>query len=456
MSQSTAGLPYGVLPLVRPIGRFRRWFPAVLYLLALWPLTVQPRHSANVLSRYLTIEAIVERGTLAIERTPLYHMGPPVDMVRFGNHFYSDKPPVLAALASPIYGVLVFMDVRFTGSEMQYAFDNLALTWLTAGISSALTLVWLRRMLQGLPIRPLVADALTIGFGVGSQLLTYAVTFNNHSVAAALMTGAMASTFVEAPAGKANGSRLIAGLMAGLASTIDLPAGGVFLGGLAVVQAVRVRSIPWAYLTGAIGPLFLHAGLQSLVTGSPLPAEMYPAAFDYPGSYWNRPEMIWHEHGPRWRFGLELLVGPRGWLTVTPVLVFGLIGLGMALARKNDPLQPMARVVVVSLLVLLGYYTWGVRRTDFGGDSFGTRHLLAITPPCFLFAAVALERLRGKAVPVLFVGAMMVGGVYAVVGEKNPWKPIEEVRKTNPWLQKVQWLVIYPRSQNLENPGMTR
>jgi hypothetical protein len=116
----------------------------------------------------------------------------------------------------------------------------------------------------------------------------------------------------------------------------------------------------------------------------------------------------------------------------------------------------MAGVVAVSVLVLLWYYTWGVRRTDIGGDSFGTRHLLAISPPCYFFGVVALERLRGKVAPVLFVVAMAVGGVYAIIGERQPWAPIEELRKTDPWLRQVQRLVIYPRSQNLENPGAPR
>jgi hypothetical protein len=244
--------------------------------------------------------------------------------------------------------------------------------------------------------------------------------------------------------------------MAGLASTIDLPAGGMILLCLGVLQAFRVRSIPWDYLLGAVGPLALHCWLQSIVTGTPLPAEMYPTSFEYPHSYWLLPEKIWREHGPRWRFGIELLVGPRGWLTVTPTLAFGFIGLGLVLARKGDALRPMAGVVAVSVLVLLWYYTWGVRRTDIGGDSFGTRHLLAISPPCYFFGVVAVERLRGKVAPVLFVVAMAVGGVYAIIGERQPWAPIEELRKTDPWLRQVQRLVIYPRSQNLENPGAPR
>ena len=99
----------------------------------------------------------------------------PVDTVRFGEHYYSDKPPVLAALATPIYLGMVMMGARFTGSrDSTSSSNNLAITWLTVGVASSLTLVWLRRILQAVAISPVLADVLTLGFGFGSQLLTYA------------------------------------------------------------------------------------------------------------------------------------------------------------------------------------------------------------------------------------------------------------------------------------------
>jgi hypothetical protein len=180
---------------------------------------------------------------------------------------------------------------------------------------------------------------------------------------------------------------------------------------------------------------------------------MYPKAFDYPGSYWTSPEGTWREHGPRWRFGIELIVGPQGWLTVTPVLIFGLVGLGLVLGRAGDPFRPMAWVVLGALVVLLAYYTWGVRRTDFGGSSFGTRHLLPITPACFVFAVVALERLRWRVVPVLFTLLMGIGGVYSAAGVKDPWSRIEERRANDRLLDAARWIVIYPWNQNRDKLG---
>ena len=61
-----------ILP--RPTGRLRAAVPAVLYAMALAAMTDPPRHSGNVWSRYMTIESIVERGTLVVEDSPLLPM----------------------------------------------------------------------------------------------------------------------------------------------------------------------------------------------------------------------------------------------------------------------------------------------------------------------------------------------------------------------------------------------
>ena len=437
----------GVMPPLRP-GRPSR--PALLalgYALVLLPLTIPPRTSDNVMSRYLEVEAIATRGTLVVEETGLFQKTRPVDLVRFRGHFYSDKPPVLAALASPIYALLDRAGYRFAPSVARFTVANLALTWSIVGLASALSVYWLRVLLQGVDLPPIASDLLALGLGFGTQVLTWAVSFNNHSVAAACILGSMALTLREHPGRRGLLDRLLAGLLAGLAATVDLPAGCLFLAGIGLIQWGRAWPFPWAYALGAAGPLALHAWLQSLVTGSPLPVEMYPEAFHYPGSYWLTDEGTFREYGTRAGFALELLVGPAGWLTLTPALLFGLLGLGLTIARRGDPARPIALVVGGSLAVLVGYYAWGVRRTDFGGQSFGVRHLLAITPAVYFFAAVALAKLRGRVAPALFVVLMGVGVFYAVEGVRDPWSRVEEREEEDPAIRAAQRFVAYPYSR---------
>ena len=433
-------LPWAAWARVRPVTTGRIWAWGVLYWLALAPLTfAPPRLSGNVFSRYMTVEAIVERGTLAIERSPLLARSGSPDVVMFGGHKYSDKPPVMPALAAPIYAGLRLGGVRFAGPVDQFLLSNFALTWGVAGLASAGALVALRALLQGVDVSPWVADLATVAFGGLSPLLTYAVTFNNHSVAAGCVAGAWALTLLGGSPRRPVG----AGLLAGLAATVDLPVGCLTLASLGLIHLVRGWRPALGFALGAIGPLGLHVALQSAVTGSPLPAEMYPAAFEYPGSYWTTPEGIFRETGPRWRFGLDLLVGRQGAFTVFPVLWFGLLGFGGAMVGRRAE-RPAAVLIAGSLAILIGYYVWGVRRTDFAGASFGVRHLLAIEPLAYLFAIVGVTRWRPRWVAVgLFGLAVSVGGVYAVAGMRDPWSRVERRASREPWLGAVDRAALF-------------
>ena len=434
--------PRGLI--VRPVHPIRPWVIGLAYWAALIPATIAPRHSGNVWSRYMTVESLVERGTLAVDRSPLLRISGTPDLVRVDGHLYSDKPPLLSAMAACVYLPMVAGGVRMAGSPEQFAMVNLVLVSSLVGACSGLALVGLRRTLQAVAIPRWSADLLTLAFGFGSLLLTYGVTFNNHGVAVGLLTMALADVLLEPAGARRPGRRFATGLLSGLAAAIDLPAGGTLMVGLAIWLGVRSRRPPIAFLAGVALPLLAHALLQLAITGSPLPAEMTPEAFAFRGSYWTTGAGAWVENGPRWRFGLELLVGPQGWLTVTPVLALGLVGLIRIALKPGDPLRPLAWTVGATVAVLLVFYTWGVRRTDFAGLSFGTRHLLAIGPAVYAFAVAALARWRGRAMIALFCLLWAVGLIYAVAGMLDPWSRIE--RREEPPLRVLQQAVLYPRT----------
>ncbi len=138
-----AGVSRGDSPVVRRVHPARPWLLGVLFAAVPLPLTVAPKISGNVLSRYMTIEAIVERGGLAIERSPLLARSGSPDLVQFGPQYDSDKPPVLPALAAPIYALVYGAGVRFSGPPPQFVVANLVLVGGLVGFSSAWTLVGL-------------------------------------------------------------------------------------------------------------------------------------------------------------------------------------------------------------------------------------------------------------------------------------------------------------------------
>ena len=422
-------------------------FTATLAALTDWP---GPRHCGNVLSRYMTIESLAHRGTLAISESPLRALSGTPDVALFNRQFYSDKPPVLPALASVVY--------RLSGVTLSPRLDefrraNWLLTVSIVGVSSGLALVGLRWWLTRVPVSPLGADLLTLGFGFTSLLLSYGVTFNNHSVAAGLVTLGTALALIESPS---LGRRLRAvrgfgaGLCAGLAATIDIPVGGLLTLALGGALIARTRRVPWAFLAGLVGPVALHVILQVQITGTPWPVEMYPEALAYPGSYWATEEGRWKEVQPRWLWGVEFLFSHQGWLTVTPALVVGLVGLGVALICPGHPLRHAAGVVSFVTLGLVVYYVFGVRRCDFAGGSFGTRHMLAISPLVLLFAADATARLkRGWAWGILAL-LMTFGGGYAVAGMLDPWtridRPCDHLPLRDRIIKPLKWFTPYPMS----------
>jgi len=237
----------------------------------------------------------------------------------------------------------------------------------------------------------------------------------------------------------------LAGLLCALAAVVDIPAGGSLLVALGVWVAWREGWVgAVTFLAGAAGPAAVHLWLQWLITGSVLPVEMNPELFEFPGSYWATPQGRWHQPGPRWQWGLEFVIGPQGWLTVTPALVFGLAGVLRGLVDCDTRPRQAAWVVAAVVAALLGYYVWGVRRTDFSGQSFGTRHMLPILPLLWFFAVACLARLHSPYWYLLFGGLALVGVLYTVAGLKDPWSRIEQ--RTDMVIELVRPLVLYPWS----------
>jgi hypothetical protein len=399
----------------------------------------------------MTIESIVERGTLAVDDSPYLGPSGSPDLAKFGGRLYSDKPPVLPVMGAAVYAPLHHLGYRMfdlrSPREFLASFGpvNRTLVFVLIVIPSALALYGLRRILQAIDIPRWFSDLLTVGFGLSSMLLSYGVTFNNHSVAAGLLTLAFATVLLESSVG---GSGMIrsagAGFLAGLAATIDLPAGGALWLSLLIWVGVRSRRAGLTYLLGSALPLGLHCVAQSLVTGTPLPVEMYPEALAYEGSYWATEVGTYKETIPRSLFLVELLVGPQGWLTVTPVLVFAPVGIGLTMLRRRDAFRSGAIVVAAVTVALVGYYSFGVRRTDYSGQSFGIRHLLPVAPLAFAFAVAALQWLRLGIWRIVFLALMLVGGVYAFEGMEDPWSRIE--RRSDLPLRVVGRFVLYPKS----------
>lgn len=428
---------------VRDVGPVRVLALAAVAWLVCSALAASFRHSGNVWSRFMTIESIVERGTLVVGRSPLLAISGSPDVAKFRGKLYSDKPPVLPALGVLVYGPMYLAGVKMSASPGNLSLVNWALVGALVSTGVALSVAGVRILLSTLDLPGWVSDLLAMGAGAGTLLLTYGVTFNNHAPAAGCLTMATALVVTGSRHGRRVKRTVIAGLLAGLAAAMDLPAGFLVLAGLGAMTLPN-RWEAASFAMGASGPLALHAALQSMVTGSPLPVEFYPEALAYPGSYWATEAGQFREQGSRLWFLAEILLGPQGWITVTPLVAPGLVAAARAIVRERGTMRGFAMMTVVSAVVLVGYYVFIVRRTDFAGQSFGTRHLLPITPLVYFWACVPLSGHRWRLYAPLFAVLWGVGAVYAFEGQKDPWSRIE--RRTEPVLVVLRKVAPYPYS----------
>ena len=251
----------------------------ILVLLICLPLLRPLRHpdpraiSDDELGRLGTIQALVERRTLAIDDS--VHI-PVHEIERRGEDLIATQPPVLAVLLAPSYAIMRSVGLTFEKNPELVAY-LLTLIGATIPVAASAGLIYRMGRLFELPRRRRSLLAAAVAFGSG--LVSYGVVLNAHAPAAALVLGA-AACIVHVPIsrrpGVTSGWLAIAGLCAALAATID-PAAVVFLALFALtIPAMRWR---WPmrfggvvlYALGVAPALVLHGALLKPITGEIVP-----------------------------------------------------------------------------------------------------------------------------------------------------------------------------------------
>ena len=187
----------------------------------------------------------------------------------------------------------------------------------------------------------------TLALAVGTILTSFSVTFNNHTMAAALIFAA----FCDARARK--GFRT--GIWISLALCIDVVPGALFIPVFAIIMFYEggrknlIRYLGSVFLGG-----ILFLSLDWLIIGNQLPPKLVPGAIDQ-SSQFNA--VIKSVSSPKnWLYPFQCLFGWHGFFTVSPVLIFGAIGLVLAV-KKREPLRRRNTVVVgIAVLVMITGY----------------------------------------------------------------------------------------------------
>jgi hypothetical protein len=380
-------------PIVRPWGLAA----PILVLLVCLPLLRPLRHpesiSENECARLATIEAIVEKRTLAIDGTQFPVSEKQITMGgRGGERNYSQQPPVMAALLAGPYWLMHKLGLSFDSNPTISAY-LLTLIGATLPVAGAAGLVYRMGRLFELPRHWRMILAIAAVFGSG--LVSYATVLNSHAPAAFFVLAACGCFFHAGLTKRVVQSFAwlgLAGLCAAFAATIDMAALVYLVLLMAIIPAMRwpwtsrISGLLW-YVGGAVGPLLLHAALTVPITGDVRPGFLHPELAAAPGA----PPVIladadeeddeyYTSYGETVILRLvDGLLGPHGLLSHFPILLIGIGGIGAVLHRHWPlPTKVLAMVsLFAAIAIVIAYVTL---RVNWNQPMFAVRWFIVFMP----------------------------------------------------------------------------
>ncbi len=365
---------------------------------------------------YLAFSKALDHGTPQIDQ---WHWETR-DKSYYKGHFFSVKAPGLPMATLPVYALLhavgaesIAHDARVTGEAggknpwayrgLQIAnygnsrlraittreeiVDDAPITWVLVLFGCLLPALYLAALVgrAAARIAPGTGIATALALAAGTLLLPFSTLLFSHVLSALLGFAAFWVAWNERDRPPNRWRLMLAGVFGGLAVTMEYP--------LAIVAAIVglyaiSRSLPTllergrragAYAVGGlagVAPLLLY---NQWAFGSPLHMS-YADAVSQPGLTGHdtlglNSGGVFGITAPRLHDGLSLLLGGRGLLTLTPILVVAIAGV-VAVHRGGRKAEAwtIAAVAIAYLLYDAGYWL------PFGGGSPGPRFLIPVIP----------------------------------------------------------------------------
>jgi hypothetical protein len=413
----------------------------------------RPFLSANDRSRWMTIRALVERGTYEIDAIVGEPTWDTIDMVqhvgRDGKpHLYSSKPPLLATILAGEYWLIN----RFSGATLRdYTYEiGRAMLFVSNILPLVLMYYLLSRMVERFGTtdwgRIFVMAAATLG----TFLNTFAIVLNNHIIAAVSAAVALyAVVRISAYGERRLRFFVLAGLAAAFTAADELPA-------LIFVAAVGLMLWAWAPRRTLIGfvPAVAVVAAAFFATNwiahaSLRPPYMHRSATDPSDnwyhytytvngreikSYWQDRQGIDRGEPTKSAYALHVLVGHHGIFSLTPIWLLSVVGAVIWLASAEQAKRDLSMLVAAVTLVCLVFYI-GLRPVEdrnYGGMTSGFRWMFWCAPLWLLVMVPATDRLArtwgGQAFAAMLLTWSVLSASYPTW---NPW--------THPWL--YNWMV---------------
>ena len=425
-----------------PKKRVRPWALAgpIVILLFCLPLLRPLSHpdprdiSDNETARLATVQAIVERGTLALDPAQTRTIARTV--VTIGDDHYAPQAATMSVLLSIAYWVMTKIGLTFAdhGPTVSYI---LTLLGVTVPVAACSGLIYRMARVFELSRPKRTALGLICVFGTG--LISYATVLNPHAPAAVLVLCAAACLIhvTRTPSAvKTSPWLILAGFCAALAAAIDVPA-IVFLAMFLPViftlrWPIRMRVAGVAlYVIGLSAPLALHSALTVPVTGDLIPLCYHPemrADFEPP----KPPPTVYEDDGDTYtvsvwqRVGesigrcLMALVGNHGLLSHFPILLLGVIGVGKIMHRHwpsaTKTLAGATVVGAVTIVIIFATY-----KTNWRDAMFATRWFIVFSPMVMFWTGAWLRKPH-RVQSWAFMGTGLAFSVIvSLIGATGPW-----------------------------------
>ena len=247
-----------------------------------------------------------------------------------------------------------------------------------------------------------------IAAAVGTYLLPFTQTLNNHTVAAFSAFFALYLFLRIWDEGKLSGWRFAGvGLFAAFTAVNEIPAlaFAALITGLLLFRFPR-KTLLWL-VPALVVPLAASVATQYAALGELklVYTEFGTESYLWEGSLWKTPleldalNLPWFDPTEAARRGIggesyglylfHMTLGHHGFWSLTPIFFFSVVGL-VRLMRGNGPFRvlrdggtPLAAaawMTAVLTVVLLAFYTWNPKARNYGGSTQGLRWLFWLIP----------------------------------------------------------------------------